>query len=76
MLSCIQLFATPWTATQLASLFMGFSWQEYWNGLPCPSPEGLSDPGIEPMSLVSPAVASGFFTTVPHGKPSLMLSMS
>ena len=44
---------------------MGFSGQEYWNGLPFPSPGDLSDPGVEPMSL---ALAGGFFTTEP-GKP-------
>ena len=42
---------------------MGSSRQEYWGGLPCPRPEDLSDPEIEPMSIVSPALAGGFFTT-------------
>ena len=42
-------------------LSMGFR-QEYWSGLPCPSPGYLPGPGIEPMSLVSPALAGGFFT--------------
>ena len=42
---------------------MGFSWEEYWSGLPWPSPGDLSKPGIEPMSLMSPALAGGFFTT-------------
>ena len=42
---------------------MGFSRQEYWNGLPCPPPEDLLDPEIEPMSLMSPELAGGFFTT-------------
>ena len=42
---------------------MGFSRQEYWSGLPCPPPEDLPDPGIEPASLVSPALAGSFFTT-------------
>jgi len=42
---------------------MGFSRQEYWSGLPCPSPGDFPDPGIEPMSLVSLALAGGFFTT-------------
>ena len=45
---------------------MGFSRQEYWSGLPFPSPGDLPDPGIEPMS---PALAGGFFTTEPLGKP-------
>ena len=52
--------ATPWTG---APLSMGFSRQEYWNGLPCLPPGNLPDPGIEPTSLMSPALANGFFTT-------------
>ena len=42
---------------------MGFSRQEYWNGLPCPPPGDLSDPGIQLASLMSPALAGRFFTT-------------
>ena len=42
---------------------MGFSKQEHWSGLPCPPPGDLPDPGIEPMSLTSPALAGRFFTT-------------
>ena len=42
---------------------MGFSRQEYWSGLPFPTPGDLSNPGIEPTSLTSPALAGGFFTT-------------
>ena len=61
--SGVQLFATLWAATRQAPLFMGFSKQEYWSGWPCPSPGDLSDPGIEPASLMSPALAVGFFTT-------------
>ena len=49
-----------WTVAHQASLSIGFSSQEYWNGLPYPSPGDLPDPGIEPMS---PALAGGFFTT-------------
>ena len=45
------------------SLSMGFSRQEYCSGLPCPSPGDLPDPGIEPASLMFPALAGGFFTT-------------
>ena len=45
---------------------MGFPRQEYWSGLPLPSPRDLPDPGIEPMS---PALAGGFFATEPPGKP-------
>ena len=47
---------------------MGFSIQEHWSGLPFPSPGDLSDFGIKPESLVSPALAEGFFTTEPPGK--------
>ena len=56
-------FATPWTATLRASLSMGFSRQEYWSGLPCPPPGDLPNPGIEPASLASPALAGRFFIT-------------
>ena len=42
---------------------MGFCSQEYWNRLPCPPPGDLPDPGIKPTSLMSPALADGFFTT-------------
>ena len=48
---------------------MGFSRQEYWSGLPFPSPGNLPDPGVKPASLPSPALAGGFFTTTPLGKP-------
>ena len=61
--SCIQHFATPWTVARQAPLSMGFPRQEYWSGLPCSPPGDLSDPGIEPMSLTSPALTGGFFTT-------------
>ena len=60
--SCVQLFETPWTVALQAPLFMGFSRQEYWSGLPCPPPGDLPDPGIEPASLSSAALASTFFT--------------
>ena len=40
-------------------LSMGFSWQEYWSGLPCPPPGDLPDPGIEPMFLAPPALREG-----------------
>ena len=49
-LSRVQLFATPWTVAYQAPPSMGFSRQEYWSGLPFPSPEDLTDPGIEPRS--------------------------
>ena len=50
VLSYVQLFATPWTVARQAPQSMGFSRQEYWNGLPFPSPEHLPDPGMEPHS--------------------------
>ena len=49
-LSCVQLFATPWTVAYQASLSMGFSRQEYWSGLPFSSPGDLPDPVFEPKS--------------------------
>ena len=74
MLSCSvlsQLFATPWTVAHQALLSMEFSRQEYWNGLSFPSPGDLPNPGIEPASVESPALAGRFFTTEPPGKPLL-----
>ena len=59
-------FATSWTIALHDPLSMGFSRHEYWSGLPFPSPGDLPNPGIEPMS---PALAGGFFTTEPPGKP-------
>ena len=52
----------PRTIAPQASLSMGFSRQEYWSGLPFPSPEDLPDSGTEPVSLASLALAGGFFT--------------
>ena len=56
-------FATPWTAAHQAPLSKGFSRQEYWSGLPCPSPGDLPHPRIKPTSLMSIALAGRFFTT-------------
>ena len=53
-------FTTPWTVACQASLFMGFSRQEYWSGLPFPPPGHFPNPGIELMSPASPALAGGF----------------
>ena len=50
-------FGTPWTVAHQAPLSMGFSSQEYWSGLPFPPPGDLPNPGIEPASLISPALA-------------------
>ena len=60
---------TPWTVANQASLSMKFSKQEYWSGLPFPTPGDLPPPRIEPMSLTAPALAGRFFTTAPPGKP-------
>ena len=57
-------FVTPWTVVPQAPLSMGFTSQEYWSGLPFPSPRDLPDPGIEHASP-----AGKFFTTEPLGKP-------
>ena len=62
-------FVTPWTVAYQAALSMGFSRQEYCSELPFPTSEDLPNPGIKPTSLVSPALAGGFFTIVPPGKP-------
>ena len=72
MLSClssVQLFATPWTVARQAPLSMGFPRQEYWSSLPFPTPWDLPNPGIEPESSESPALAGRFFITEPPGKP-------
>ena len=57
-----QLFGTPWSVARQAPPSMGFSWQEYWSELPFPSPGDLPDPGIEPESVESPALAGGLST--------------
>ena len=61
--SHVQLFATLWTIAHQALLSMGFSRQEYWSGLPHPPPGDLPEPEIKPVSLMSPVLAGGFFTT-------------
>ena len=65
--SSLDSFGTPWTVACEAHLSMGFPRQEYRSGLPFPSPGDLPDPGIE---HTSPALAGGFFISVPPGKPS------
>ena len=60
--SCVWLCVTLWTVACQAPLSMRFSRQEYWSGLPCPSPRDLPNPGIKRTSLRSPALAGGFFT--------------
>ena len=62
--SLVRLFVTLWTVGSLqAPLSMGFSKQEYWSGLPFPLPGNLPNTGIQPVQLMSPTLASGFFTT-------------
>ena len=56
-----RLFVTLWTVARQAPLSLGFSRQEYWSGLPPPPPGDFQDPGIESKSLMSPALAGGFF---------------
>ena len=54
---------TLWTVARQAPLSVEFSRKEYWNGLPSPPPGDLPEPGIKPVSLKSPALAGGLFTT-------------
>ena len=61
--SHIRLHATLWTVAGHVHLFKRFSRQEYWSELPCPPPGDLPNPEIKPRSLMSPALAGGFFTT-------------
>ena len=63
---CVQFFATPWTVVQQTLLSMEFSRQEYWSGLPCPSPGDLLDPGVEPGS---PALQAESSPSEPLVKP-------
>ena len=63
LLHLYRLFATPCTVAHQVPLSIGFSRQGYWSGLPCPLPVDLPDVGIEPTSLMSPALAGRFFTT-------------
>ena len=66
MLSCfshVRLFVTLCTVAHQAPLFMGFPRQKYWSELPCPPPGDLLDLGIEAVSLMSPTLGDGFFTT-------------
>ena len=64
-LSRVQLFVTPWTVAYQAPASLGFSKQEYWSGLPFPSPGDLPDPGIEPES---PTFYADALLSEPPGK--------
>ena len=70
----IQLFGTLWTIARQAPLSMGFSSQDYWSGLPFPSPGDLSDSGIQPTSLTSTALARRLFTTSVTQKATIYIS--
>ena len=72
LLSCIQFLVTPWIVAHKAPLSMEFSRQEHWSELPFPTPGDLPDPGIEPWSPASPALAGGFFTAEPPRKYELI----
>ena len=69
LLSRVRLFAIPWTVAYQAPPSTGFSRQEYWSGLPFPSPGNLPNPGIEPWS---PAFQADALTSEPPGKPSFI----
>ena len=66
LLSCVRLFATPWTEAHQAPLSMGFSRHKYWSGLPCPPPGNFPIPGIE---LRSPTLQADSLPSEPPGKP-------
>ena len=67
-LSHVQLFGTPWTVTYQALLSIGFSRQEYWSGMPFPSPGDLPDPAMEPGS---PALQTDALPSEPPEKPAI-----
>ena len=69
MLSCARLFVTPWTAAHQTPLSMRLSQQEYCSGLPFLPLQDLPNPGTEPASPATPALAGRLFTTVPAGRP-------
>ena len=73
MCSVMSDCATPCPVAHQVPLSMGSPRQENWSGLPFPHPGDLLDPGIKPMSPASPALAGGFFTTEPPGKPLYIL---
>ena len=64
---------TPWTVACQAFLSMGFPSQEYWSGLPFPSPVDLPNPEIKPTSLVSSTLQADYLPTEPLEKPIYML---
>ena len=67
--SRVRLFESPWTVACQAPLSTGFFRKEYWSGLPFPPPRDLPNAGIEPVSLMSPALQADSLPLVPPGKP-------
>ena len=74
VLSHVGLFATPWTVAHQVPLSMGFLRQEYWSGLPFPSPGDLPDPKIKPESSEPPVLVGEFFITLPLGSAQIWFS--
>ena len=72
LLSLVPVFVIPWTVARQAPLSMGFPRQEYWSGMPLPSPGDVPDPGIKPTC---PTLAGRSFTTEPLGKPNKYVGM-
>ena len=67
--SSILAWRIPWTEEPGRLQSIGFFREAHWSGVACPPPRDLPNPGIEPASLMSPALAGGFFTTTAPGKP-------
>ena len=65
-LSCVELSVTVWTVACQAPLYVGFSKEECWSGLPCPPPGDLPNPRIKPVSLMSPSLAGRFLNHQHH----------
>ena len=70
----VRLFATLWTVARQAPLSVGFSRQEYWSELPCPPPGDLPDPGIEPVSPLTPALQVDSLPLSYWGNPKTILT--
>ena len=68
-------FVAPWTIAHQASLSMGFSRQGYWSGLPFPPPGSFPNPGVEPMSPISPALQVDYLPAEPSGIPAIWNNM-
>ena len=72
-LSRVRLFVTPWTVAYQAPPSVGFSRQEYWSGVPFPSPGDLPNPGVKPRS---PALQADSLLSEPPGKPHMFYQFS